>query len=146
MKNSKNTKFQTRISTPTAMNIVGNFDSMTGLKLDITSDELNLGLTNFYYGITPVIFVIENIMDYQEVLNGNMIINALYSFIKLDMTYPINGTIQSLQGKKYSELSALENKIFENEITIHILMLKSKDNNPEEEFFRDMVNNLKKLH
>jgi len=123
-------------------NLIKNNGDTIGLNTKVTSDMLDLSVLAVCSDITPRIFLVENISDSLEILTGNELVNSIYHFLLLDMRYPINGSIKSFQGKKFSELTKSEQRSFKD-CELYLSIFSVETNEEEKELtFRKIIKSL----
>ncbi|USD58953.1 hypothetical protein J4N45_10465 [Vibrio sp. SCSIO 43140] len=86
-----------------------------------TSEDIEESLLLLSYGINPNITMMDKRDGSSVILNGNRFIRAVIEYVSDLHVYPINGHLESFQGKRFSELTRSDQrKIRTADLTITI--------------------------
>ena len=77
---------------------------------EVTDKDLVEALTLVATGLTPVLYLVEDHKGTRQCIHGATFLKALVLFMNGGMTYPVEGNIESMQGKSFDELSRIEKR------------------------------------
>jgi hypothetical protein len=116
------------------------FDSIILISDEVVSkDYMSSAINAAYHDLLPRFFAIEKPTGGWEMLSGNRTLNAIRHYLISGETYPEDGMIEDIRGKKFNELSRItKRKLVSKTIPIDMLVLFS-GNKGKEDAFRAFV-------
>lgn len=76
----------------------------------VTDKDLVEALTLVATGLMPTVYLAEDYRGIRKCIHGATFLKALVLFMQGEITYPVDGNIESMQGKCFDELSFLEKR------------------------------------